>query len=114
MDYGTLKFEKVGSSEVVLETPWVPAALALVKARLAECGNHALDADEEAMATYGVYYVAELAGHKVVDLPAVEEIKASDLYMAKCVCDFELVKPEGAEDEGEGDENPTATKGARS
>ncbi len=115
MDYGTIKFGKVGTNETVLETPWMPAAFSLVNARLAECGNTALDGDTEMQATYAAYYVAELAGHKLVDLPPVEQIKKSDLYAANCQYDFVLVQPEGeSADEDEVDENPTATRGARS
>lgn len=115
MDFGTIKFSKPGSDETVCEVPWVPTTATLVRARLAEAGNDSFGSDDNAVGTYAAFYNAELMGHKLVELPRVEDIKPSDVFAAAFQYGFTLELPDGAAEEAEEAEgNPTATTGASS
>lgn len=114
MNYGTISFGKVGTDETALEVPWMPASVALVKARLSECGNANFENDGDALANYAGFYCAELAGSDMFGLPPVEQVRPSDVYALACKYDITLETPDAPDAPDEADENPTATKGARS
>lgn len=118
MNYGTIRFSKVGSDEATCEVPYPPIMSTLVRARLEEAGNHSFDGDLRAVGVYSAFYAAELAGKPVAELPDVAEIRPSDVFRANVTDDFILVGPNGEVDEedgeGEADENPTGTTGALS
>lgn len=113
MNNGTVKFTKVGSDEVIYEMPYASATYAFTRARLNAAKNTSFEGDIDAMANYGVFAIAELDGHKIVDLPPVEKVKPEDVLKACLKIDITVEQPEKDED-GEIDENPTGTKGARS
>ncbi len=116
MFYGNIQFGKVGTDEIICEVPWSPAVSLLCRARLEECGNTSFDEDSEALGRYAVFYGAEMAGHKLVSLPGVKDIRPSDVYLASVEYDFKLVNPDEDEDGemDEADENPTGMEGASS
>lgn len=114
MYYGSIKFGNAGEDGTICEIKFLPAVANLIRARLAEAGNHSFDKDTEAFAGYVAFYTAELADKKLCDLPEVDAIKPADIYQQMLKYDFTLNAPEDEKAEGEADENPTATKGARS
>lgn len=113
MNNGTVTFTKVGTDEVLLETPYPSALFAFTRARLHAAKNKSFDNDIDAMANYGALSLAEIKGNKLAELPPIENVKPVDVLQACLDIDIEIVQPK-PEETGDIEENPLDMKGASS
>lgn len=116
MNNGKIQFSRVGSSKIEFETPFTYACGTITRAKLQAAGNKSFDNDNFALGTLAGFYLAEVMGHKLVDLPSWKKITPDDVYKASLIWDNQIVEAEDTdEDEGEvEDENPLAMTGERS